>query len=318
MNSPVVVYALNIKGKGALQVLRSFINAACIDELNLELHISKTGYDALGLEKYANLDYLIYKDNFYIRIYYQIFFGILHFRSEIFVFGDIPILFKEHFLLIQNRLYFDLRFRSLKTQLGRAYFRVAMRWVKVVFVQTEAMKFLVDRTYSNKIVVCSHPSGRKYLEHNETSASSNIVLALTSPYKHKNNALLKKVRLESNIGLYVTLDDDRRQVGADITFIGSVDEETLSKFYAENPIVLVTSYVESYSLPLVEASELGLRFVCPDEDYSGKFQSPNKFVYEQDNVESLNSAISKAINHTPVRQKTYYTWKKILDCLCHE
>lgn len=320
MTSPIVVYALNIKGKGALQVLRSFIHGACNGGLVLELHISKTGYEALGPKRCEDLKYIIYNNDIFTRVYYQIFFGLLHFRKKIFVFGDIPILFKSQFLLIQNRLYFDPRFKSFKTFLGRVFLKTSMHWVKTIFVQTEAMKSMVRLSYNNKIVVCSHPSGRQQLDRSivNVSGNDNMIIALTSAYKHKNNELLKKTRLAHDTMLYITLDNAPRYLQENIIYIGSIEEETVSKFYAENPIILVTSYLESYSLPLVEASELGLRFVCPDEDYSEHFQSPNKFVYKQDNAESLNSALAKAMDHNVNRQKIEYHWSTLLEHFWHE
>ena len=241
-------------------------------------------------------------------------------RKKIFVFGDIPILFKSQFLLIQNRLYFDPRFKSFKSFLGRVFLKASMHWVKTIFVQTEAMKSVVRLSYNNKILVCSHPSGRQQLDRSiiDVSGNDNLVIALTSAYKHKNNELLKEMRSEHDTMLYITLDNAPRYLQENIIYIGSIGEETVSKFYAENPIILVTSYLESYSLPLVEASELGLRFVCPDEDYSEHFQSPNMFVYEQDNAESLNSALAKAMNHNVIRQKFEYHWSTLLEYFCHE
>ena len=312
MSNKIVIFALNIGGKGTLQVLSSFLRAAEKRGLITEVHTSKFSRTQIQMKDTQTMRFVEYSNSKFLRLYYQVFFGIIHYKSKIFVFGDIPIFFKKHTLFIQNKLYFDRRFNSMRIIIGRILISIGVNWTNAILVQTDHMKNIVHSRYQKNIIVCNHPSGRQPISVKKT-CNENAILALTSNYVHKNNEILRNVSVPVHSSLYVTLDNYNRYIKNGIYYIGSITDTTLMSFYKENPILLITSQTESYSLPLVEAMELGLRFVCPNEEYSNQFNSDNKFVYTRGCTASLNQAMQRASEHVNLPVHKEYSWFKFLD-----
>ena len=317
VSTKIVIFALNVRGKGSLQVLLSFLRATEQRGLNTEVHTSRFSRSQIQMKDTQTMRFVEYGNSKFIRLYYQFFFGIIHYKDKIFVFGDIPIFFKKHTLFIQNKLYFDGRFNSARIITGRLLISIGMNWVNAILLQTDHMKNAVQSRYKKNIIVCNHPSGRQPISVRNT-LSENIIIALTSNYVHKNNEILQNISMQEHCSLYVTLDKENRFMKNGTYYIGSITDTTLMRFYKANPILLITSQTESYGLPMVEAMELGLRFVCPNEEYSTQFNSDNKFVYNQGCTVSLNQAIERAIKHINFPVQKEYSWLEFLDYFKNE
>lgn len=110
-------------------------------------------------------------------------------------------------------------------------------------------------------------------------------------------SLLIKENINKTIRLYLTIDKEsnnsikiyeyakNKNLLNNIEFIGSISYETVLRYYKACDIMLFPSYIETYGLPLIEASKFGIPIIASDLDYAkeviGKYEGV-KFVNHKD------------------------------------
>jgi glycosyltransferase involved in cell wall biosynthesis len=312
MQTNLVIFAINIKGQGSAQVLKSFATEAAKSNFYLEIHITDRGIKLSNLSANKNFKLVKYSESFLVRIFYQCFFGLGHYRNNVLVFGDLPILFKSHYLLCQNKLVFDKNYSSWKLKIFRLFFRFGVHWSKLVFVQTSHMKVIFKKLFDNPVKIVRHPSARNNLKI-DTASTKKIIFCPTSNYYHKNNDILFNITVPVGYSLYATLEPTNKDLPKGVHFIGAINSNVVDEILKTDCVVLVTSSIESYSIPLVEATELGLRFVCPESDYASEFSAPTKFSFHLNDSKSLEMALRAAVDYNGERVCERYFWDTMLN-----
>ncbi|MBK7422023.1 MAG: glycosyltransferase [Propionivibrio sp.] len=116
------------------------------------------------------------------------------------------------------------------------------------------------------------------------AAKRTDFLYVSSGEAHKNHAnLLEAWRLLAEAGLKPTLtltvSPDAypflaseiaryvRQFGLNIVNDGHVPKDHIHSLYLSSTALIFTSFLESFGLPLIEASQLGLPIIAPELDY---------------------------------------------------
>lgn len=312
MTKYLIIHALNVNGMGTLQVLSSFLNNAKNELHKIEVHISREGFKKGQFDRLNNVTFILYSNSMISRMLNHIAFGIKHFRHEILVFADLPILFKKHVLFLQNKLMFDKEEQTIKSQIMKAIFMVGKVWTKSLFVQSQHMEKIVRKFYNGRIIICRHPSG-KQPDRIRREVSGDVILALTSNYRHKHNEILANIRIPAGYKLIITLPPTSGINSADVEYIGHISSDTVQSYFKENCIVLTTSKIESYCLPIVEACEWNLRFVCPKLDYTDEFVSANKFTYRFGCASELTQALGRASISQRAIERQVFSWEPMLN-----
>lgn len=305
------IHALNINGKGATVALNSFLREMIINQKRCIVHLPLTYEISPLLNKENFVEYRMYRYPFIAKILMLFFAKFFTNNSLLLVFGDIPVLFCRHQLFSQNALLFDKRFNTTKIHLMRLLFRLGRRWVDRAYVQSEHMRDFLNLEGINDIVLVQHPSGR--VVKNKTSQRVPFFLFLTSAYAHKNNNILSTLQKDLKDRVLVTLDSSELDFPEYLTCLGPIQPKTVAEFYRYSPILLITSECESYCLPIVEANEHGLRLVCPISDYTRSLSRPGVFLYQQNDLKSLENAMRKSLCFEGTILENKYSWKSLID-----
>lgn len=315
----ILIDALYINTGGAKVILESIIF-----QLNKERNISDYFFlfdDRLSSESYSILD----KKNFFVinaKFSKRKYFYINNLKSfhKIICLANvpppIPIIHKSVYILfhnahiIQPNLKLDKFFAILKYKLKWFYLlynnRPSYNWI----VQTKTMYNLLNRglfVKKSKIVILPFFNDENFININDVKKSEEICFAYIADGQIQKNHLflLKawKVLFESyniNYRLILTVSnsypdllfqiDKLQKAGLNIENLGLVPHSDILTIYTKINYLIYPSLIESFGLPLIEATSLGCDVIAIEKEYVTDIIKPSRTFSEyrfMDLVESI-------------------------------
>ena len=330
----ILLYAPNINSGGGLVLLKILLESWDQDDklgLILDYRARLKLDDAI--KNKINFIYFV-KKNIFSRIYSEI---ILMYKSlnyyEILCFHNIPPLFSKPeklTIFIQNRLLIDNSININGITL-RFYIYIQKLLIKYntpknvnFIVQSSSMKnllycFLGDKNKAAKIRVLPffNLQLKPTLANQKLSAETSLIYP-SEGYEYKNHLnLLQAWVLLADEGifpiLYLTISPNNKQLlehidmlnnrfNLKIINLGQVEHTKLIEFYGKVSALIFPSKVESFGLPLYEASMLGIPIIASELDYTRDACNPNE-TFDPNSSLSIARAIKRYMNLNPLTTK---------------
>jgi glycosyltransferase involved in cell wall biosynthesis len=219
--------------------------------------------------------------------------------DSVLCFGNLPPLFRlrgKVFLFLQNRYLVEPKSlkgfpvsQRLRIMLERLWFGWGKRNVTHFIVQTPSMRRAVEQNlHKPSSVLPFSKDPKRYIRVMEASRgkakSSHGFLYVASGEPHKNHRnLIEAWILLAGEGirprLCLTVDRERfsdlcgwiqnkaKDIGLDVTNVGSLSAQDLEGIYREALALIYPSDFESLGLPLIEARCAGLPVLAAERDY---------------------------------------------------
>lgn len=213
--------------------------------------------------------------------------------NQVFCFGNLPPVFDlgtKTDLYLQNVLLLNgssLKsfsfFVRIRICLERLWLRVFIKNVARVLVQSNSVKMLVQKRLKTSVDVCLAP----FFDRNDFGDQSNtaqkkydfVYIASTDPHKNYLNLFRALEYLRSTGQTYKVAISTSRFFGEEAQLFKSLSIagviqtfENLSrtevlKLYQSSEALIYPSFQESFGMPLLEASSLGLPILASELDY---------------------------------------------------
>jgi glycosyltransferase involved in cell wall biosynthesis len=260
-----------------------------------------------------------------LKIEYQL-YKLVNEGDLVICFGNLPPLFSlsgNVFLVIQNRFLLDksiplmFPFRvSLRIYFERILLLLFNRYVDFFVVQTASMKkILIEGDFVHERPVLVTPFLPLITSFNNLSIKKYDFIYPASIDFHKNHKnLIAAWIILANSGLYpslaLTLDphcescawifSEIKRFSLNVVLLGQLSEDNMLNLYSESRALVYPSILESFGLPLIEASLLGLPIIASDLDYVWDVVEPD-LTFNPSNPLSISRAIKKFIGapHKP-------------------
>lgn len=240
-------------------------------------------------------------------------------------FGNLPPLFKlkgDVKVFLQNRYmfgYHDLSNFSLHTRLRlmveRFWFKTRVRPEYQIIVQSLTMQRHLHYSLGLPSTVLPFVATLKDVSHQLAQATDKRgfdFVYVSSAEPHKNHAALieawvilakKGVRpslaltVSENAAPNVTALIERMTSlhGLNITNLGSIDHGEISLLYRSSNALIFPSKLESFGLPLLEASQYGLPVLAPELDYVRDIIDPVQ-TFDPESPTSIARAVLRHLN----------------------
>lgn len=234
--------------------------------------------------------------------------------------------FLQNRLLIDNSPLSDFSFRPrLRISLERFILKVFHRKVARFFVQTESMKFTLGRWLSradkdhviNDIVIApffSDDLAGSRMEGNSKKNYDFVYVSDGQPHKNHLNLLKAwKILAQKQIfpELAITLPDrdaflktliksESELNHLKIHDLGMISNEAVFSLYGQSGALIFPSKLESFGLPLIEASQYGLPIIAPELDYVRDVCEPAQ-TFDPNSPASIARAVERFLGYKNVR-----------------
>ena len=174
-------------------------------------------------------------------------------------------------------------------------------------VQTSFMNKLLQHNLNiNSDKISTYPIFKKEFKSCNTKKNLNNFVYVSSGVSHKNhirliNAFIKAaIETKNKIKLHLTLNKDELPKmtfpdNLNIEFHGILSEDAINKLYNYNEFAIYPSLVESFGLPLIEATIHGCKVIASDLPYVHEIIEPS-LTFDPFSIESMSNAILRAIN----------------------
>lgn len=239
----------------------------------------------------------------------------------IFYFGNLPPIskFKNNkvILLLSNRFYVDrISFKGfslrdkIKISLEKIYFILTKKNVNEFIVQTNTMKNLLTISIPN-IPIKVLPFENSILSRRHDFIKEPltfIYVASLIPYKNHKRLLEAWLNLKIegvSPKLYLTADQNNSikkwmksfilKHNLNIILLENLNRNDLLNIYKKCEFLIYPSTFEAYGLPLVEASNYGLKILSADVDYCWDLITPYDFFNPYDSI-SISRCILRRYN----------------------
>jgi glycosyltransferase involved in cell wall biosynthesis len=319
------LHLTNVTGAGATQLLSSLLPAlirnrgAVISQVYLpatgQLSEFTTSISSARLTKYRRV-----LPNLISRLLECTFFAnSFNGRTPLLVFGDLPlrikapqILFVQTYHVVKDKSP-SLNIGGWKYSISRFIFRLNLKRVNAIIVQTEVMRKALEATYPSirdRIHVVPQPVPQ-WLHGSRLGQPlfppiEGRGLRLIYPaayYPHKNHNLLSHIQKSQSSNwsiddLSLTINPSRNPAPL-VPWIRCVDflsSSDLISAYGKVDALLFLSSKESFGFPLLEAMYLGLPVVCPDLPYANWMCGDQGIYFDPKSVQSLKIAIERLRN----------------------
>ena len=198
---------------------------------------------------------------------------------------------------IKNRTINFFKFRYIKHYNQNDY-----QWV----VQTQLVKKLLKENLNiNLDQILIYPVFKEVFKVNQAKKNLNEFVYVSSIVSHKNHKRLIKAFIEAanntdkEIKLHLTLNKEELPKivfpkNLKIEFHGTISAEEVNELYNSCEFAIYPSLVESFGLPLIEASNHGCKVIASDLPYVHEIITPS-LTFDPYSVESISNSILKAI-----------------------
>lgn len=314
----VIIYAPNIKIGGGLVLLTTLINQMP-QSLNVLSILNKDLKNAFQLDSM----YFV-SSSLFGRIKAEILVKRLSRQSEnVFCFHGSPTLFTtkcRQSIYIQNALLIEpisKKNYSINTRvrlwIESILLKLKLNDMACCYVQTITMKKKLIRFCENKNLqvpnILIKPLMPNFNEQYKAESFDKeidfVYPADHQPHKNLENLFLAWQML-AEIGirpcLVVTLDDNTFQtlkktirfeeMRVNILNYGVINYEDMQKLYRKSKVLIFPSLLESFGLPLIEASQMGLQILASDKDFVYDVCNPTD-TFDPDSVQSIVSAVKR-------------------------
>lgn len=326
----IVIYGGGINGGGGATLLNDLLS--CIPDNQDVLLIAGDQF----LNKYLSVTkfkFRGYRNNFLSRLANELWIRKHVTENDVVLyFGNMPPLFALNatiFTFIQNRyLFTGANFYGLSLKavvfvlIHRVILRLFYKNSNFFIVQTESMKLLLLKIvkFQNPIFVwpfCT--KNNSFLKEDEIN-EKNIVgfekcfIYPASGVPHKNHlALINAWIFLAKKGLYpklyITIDEVEfpslakkinEKVNAfnlKIENVGNISSKDLEVLYKKSSALIFPSLFESFGLPLLEASQLGLSVIASELDYVRDLNCPIKESFDPTSPTSIARAVIRFMDY---------------------
>lgn len=197
------------------------------------------------------------------------------------------------------------------------------------FVQTETMRFMLNEFFGGKLKVTTAPFYNKDAFYQGTCKSAvrfDFIYIATGEF-HKNHfvlidawCLLGKDSIFPTLGLTLNLDDSCELItyinecvenyGIKITNLGYLCKQDVDGLIKNSSAMIYPSRLESYGLPLIEASEAGLPILASELDFVRDVINPVE-TFDPTSAKSIARAVKRFLGHVDVNH-SYLTPSQFL------
>ena len=198
---------------------------------------------------------------------------------------------------IKNRLINFLKFCYIKY-----YNQWDYQWV----VQTPLVNKLINESFNiNPAQISTYPVFNEFIEVNHAKKNLNEFVYVSSIVSHKNHKRLIKAFIEAanntdkEIKLHLTLDKVELSKyvfpkNLKIEFHGTLTINAVNELHNSCEFAIYPSLVESFGLPLIEATNHGCKVIASDLPYVHEIIKPS-LTFDPYSVYSISNSILKAI-----------------------
>ena len=199
---------------------------------------------------------------------------------------------------IKKRLINFLKFYYIKYYNQKDY-----HWV----VQTQLVKKLINENLNiNSAQISTYPVFKKVFKANLNKKNFNEFVYVSSYVSHKNHKRLIKAFIKAakntdkEIKLHLTLykEDLPKMVfpqNLKVVFHGTLSMDNVYELYNSCEFAIYPSLVESFGLPLIEATNYHCKVIASDLPYIYEIIEPS-LTFDPYSTESISNAILNAIN----------------------
>ena len=204
----------------------------------------------------------------------------------------------NHKVSIKNRLINFFKFYYIKYYNQNSYY-----WV----VQTQLVnKLLKENLNINPDQILTYPIFKVDLNINLAKKSINEFVFVSSIVSHKNHKRLIKAFIKAaksshrEIKLHLTINKEELPKNVfpknlKVKFHGTLSSTNVNKLYNSCEFAIYPSLIESFGLPLIEASNHRCKVIASNLPYVHEIIKPS-LTFDPYSVESISSAILKAID----------------------
>lgn len=236
----------------------------------------------------------------------------------IFCFGNLPPLLCKTgiiYVYMQNRcVFYEKKWRdfhwkvALRLTLEKLWLRLTSHKINKIFIQTETMQKLIQKHFKNPSSISPFYEYRTPQEILAPDIKPYDFIYIASGDTHKNHQPLIEAWVKlANIAVYpklaLTLPEKSRlwtQIQnlcvenplINIVNLGVRPYEKIHDDYLQSRALIYPAYIESFGLPLLEASYLGLDILAPELDYVRDLVNP---------IETFDPHSSKSIMRAVLR-----------------
>jgi len=245
-------------------------------------------------------------------------------------FGNLPpfIIFSARTFLLQSNRYVvensttsNMSFLTrIQINIQRLIFKLYKNKVDEIIVQSSSMQSLIKKqsNLNTSATVVPFKDFKEDAFSHSTHARAKtgfIYIASAEPHKNHKNLIAAWVLLaEEEIypKLTLTIDDKskiykeivntRASHNLDIEILPNILREDLMIKFANSQALIYPSKFESYGLPLVEASMLGIDIIASELDYVRDMVDPMQ-TFDPESSVSIARSVKRYLNH--INSKTY-------------
>lgn len=240
-------------------------------------------------------------------------------------FGNLPPLFKSQakvFVFLQNRYMFGSHDFSgfslgsrLRLQLERWWFRTRMQSNYQIIVQSPTMQRELKHTLGLDALVLPFlaTADKSHATDEQITVSKQFdFVYVSSAEPHKNHAalmaawvLLAKQGIKPTLALTVSeqtaahvaqlIEQKISEHGLEITNFGTLTHGEVQNLYRVSKALIFPSKLESFGLPLLEASKLGIPILAPELDYVRDVVEPAQ-TFDPNSPTSIARAVLRHLN----------------------
>lgn len=260
-------------------------------------------------------------------------------NKRILCFGNLPPLlrsdakvdlFFQNIVLLKNSGNFSYPLRTkVRLFIERIWLRLGMKNIHRVFVQSEVVRerFLHQFPGSNVVVA---PFVQDFEEIAEPESREFDFVYVASGEAHKNHLnLLKAWEILGATGIYPSLALTLSKQNSDLLAIvekliqrglkifnfPELSHSGVLTLYAKSKALVYPSRAESFGLPLIEATRLGLPIVASELDFVREFVNPAES-FDPTSERSIARAIMRYLNKSDQQQlQKIYSPEEFLEFL---
>lgn len=309
----IIVQAINVSGLGSVNWVKNFIffyksyfsNNICEFYLNKKIVLNNCKDYGIKIKIPNNF---FYKSYFYLKIILTI-----NKNSCLLSLGDLPIPFVNNQILFVNQANLispainKYSSKSLIFIIKRLYFRIFIRQLNRIFVQSVHMKKCLIKTYKiqpnyiNVLNIPIQPTKERY-----TKKKENIVRLLypANHYSYKNHKIITDMLSDNpikNLLIYFTATISEFQKYKNFKSIRRIDYYSYKntyKIYNKFDGLIYPSRIESLGLPLQEAVNFKIPILCSDLPYSRELLKEYGHYFNQESKNSLRNTILHFMKYT--------------------